>query len=109
MGDVFGSTYCTIAATSAKDCNEGFLCPRPAKQSVRLSDRSINTLYVYISEVVENFKHDVVGGNLNKRGWVFQERALSLRTIHFTAEQAYWECGSVVRCENLAQKFVLVP
>lgn len=109
MEDVFGSAYCTIAATSAKDSNEGFLCPRPAKHSVRLSDRNTDTLYVYISEVVENFKHDVLGGKLNERGWVFQERALSPRTIHFTAEQTYWECGSVIRCENLAQKFMLVP
>jgi len=40
---------------------------------------------------------------MNKRGWVLQERALACRTIYFTAQQTYWECGGGVRCETLTK------
>ncbi|KAF4633919.1 hypothetical protein G7Y89_g4193 [Cudoniella acicularis] len=33
------------------------------------------------------------------RGWVFQERLLSLRTLHFHAEELIWECASGISCE----------
>ncbi|KAH8896503.1 HET-domain-containing protein, partial [Thozetella sp. PMI_491] len=40
-----------------------------------------------------SFEDDVENGELSRRGWILQERALSRRTIHFTGEQIYWECG----------------
>jgi hypothetical protein len=105
MEKVFASAYCTIAATSAKDSNEGFLTHRSVKQCVRLVDKNAGPPFsVYACEVVDgNFKCDVENGRLNTRGWVFQERALSPRTIHFTPMQTYWECGSVICCDNLIQ------
>lgn len=33
------------------------------------------------------------------RAWVFQERLLSVRTLHFHAEELIWECGSGISCE----------
>jgi hypothetical protein len=103
MEAVFASAYCTIAATSAKDSTEGFLIPRSAKEYVRLQDGADSQLYVYVGTGGEIFDRDVEKGELNKRAWVLQERALSRRTIHFTTEQTYWECGSVVCCETLVQ------
>ena len=103
METVFASAYCTIAATSATNSVDGFLIPRSVKRFVRLQDNKDSQLYAYVSEVSEDFDHDVEQGELNKRAWVLQERALSPRTIHFTAGQTYWECGSVVRCETLVQ------
>ena len=103
MEAVFALAYCTIAATSAKDSTKGFLIPRSVKQSARLQDNKNSQLYVYVSEVSEDFDDDVEKGELNKRAWVLQERALSPRTIHFTETQTYWECGSVIRCETLVQ------
>jgi len=103
MEEVFASAYCTIAATSAKNSNEGFL-PRLVKEFVKLVDNSTGTPFsVYACEVGGSFNHDIENGELNKRGWVLQERALSPRTIHFTATHTYWECGSVIRCDNLTQ------
>ncbi|KAN0077636.1 Heterokaryon incompatibility protein (HET) domain containing protein [Elaphomyces granulatus] len=51
----------------------------------------------------KSFKQAVDEGLLNTRGWVLQERALSRRTIHFTGSQIFWECGSVIRYDNLSQ------
>ncbi|KAH6681343.1 heterokaryon incompatibility protein-domain-containing protein [Halenospora varia] len=36
---------------------------------------------------------------LNKRGWVFQERVLAQRVLHFGAEQLYFECKEMDSCE----------
>jgi hypothetical protein len=35
---------------------------------------------------------------LSQRGWTFQERVLSKRTVHF-GDQLYWECASLRACE----------
>ena len=35
----------------------------------------------------------------SKRGWVFQERFLSKRILHFTGEEIVWECREQTLCE----------
>ncbi|KAI5865699.1 heterokaryon incompatibility protein-domain-containing protein [Durotheca rogersii] len=39
---------------------------------------------------------------LIQRGWVFQERHLSPRTVHFHANEMMWDCIDKQRCECLA-------
>ncbi|KAK3388051.1 heterokaryon incompatibility protein-domain-containing protein [Podospora didyma] len=36
---------------------------------------------------------------LSTRGWVFQERALAARTLHFGPAEMAWECRSLISCE----------
>ncbi|KAH7398605.1 heterokaryon incompatibility protein-domain-containing protein [Pyrenochaeta sp. MPI-SDFR-AT-0127] len=104
MESVFTSAYCTIAATSAKNCTEGFLRRQPLKHCVRLLHGE-NTYNPHSNRVDDDFNEYVEKGILNQRAWVFQERALSRRIIHFTAAQTYWECGSVIRSECLRDSF----
>jgi hypothetical protein len=99
MERVFGSAYCTIAASSAEDSTKGFLSLRSPRQCVKVPNASDSPLY--ICENIDNFHGHVEEGELSQRGWVLQERALSCRTIHFTKEQTYWECGDGVHCESL--------
>lgn len=40
---------------------------------------------------------------LFNRGWVFQERSVSPRIIHFTKDQVFWECWSLEACEILPE------
>ncbi|KAI8712980.1 HET domain-containing protein [Fusarium sp. LHS14.1] len=101
MENVFAYAYCTLAATSAKDCNQGFLS-RSAETFFKLTDPDSNpTPSFYIKETEIDFNKDVAQGPLNKRAWAFQERVLSRRTLHFTAQQTYFECGSNVWCEAM--------
>lgn len=101
MEDVFSSAYCTIVASCAKGTTDGFLKSRPTRQYVTVNiDREAP---LYICEAIDDFHHDVEEGELNKRGWVLQERALSHRSIYFTENQSYWECGEGVRCETLTK------
>lgn len=104
MEAVFRNAYCTIAATSAKDPAEGFL-GRPPAQTPDLQFIRVNSAVhgrIYVSATADTFREDVENGVLSQRAWALQERALSRRTIHFTANQAYFECGDGVRCETLS-------
>jgi hypothetical protein len=103
MEEVFSSAYCTPAATSATSPTQGFLISHPAKRCVRLTDADDKELHLYVEELDSDFAQDVDTGALNKRAWVLQERALTRRTIRFTKERIYWECGSVIHSDNLTQ------
>jgi hypothetical protein len=94
MGEIFANSYCTLAATSAKDSNGGLFLPRTVSQSVKLTDSSGDSPVSFYSGIQDHFERDLDDGDLNSRGWVLQERLLSPRMIHFTAVQTFWECGS---------------
>lgn len=97
MQTIFSNAYCVIAAASADGATKGFL-KRDVEENPLYSVKKGN---VYVSAVTNDFSRDVLQSPLNSRGWVLQERALARRTIFFTANQMYWECGDGVRCETL--------
>ena len=101
MENVFRNAYCTIAATFALDSNEGFLRRTPIETPYVYVPSSAQGP-VYICNSIDNFDQDVEKGPLNQRAWVLQERALSRRTIHFSAKQIYWECGDGIHCATLS-------
>jgi heterokaryon incompatibility protein (HET) len=107
MENIFVSAYCTIAATSTNDWNDGFLprkpIQRPAFPLFQLEDNLGRR--IYIDNEIDNFEKEVDGAPLNQRAWVLQERLLSSRTIHFAANHIFWECGDVVRCNNFSHVF----
>ncbi|KAF2204221.1 hypothetical protein GQ43DRAFT_453902 [Delitschia confertaspora ATCC 74209] len=105
MEDVYSSAFVVIAASRAKDHADGFLKDRPQRDWCMLppSPISPDKSPLYLCENIDDFEQDVLKGELNRRGWVLQERALSHRTIYFTKSQTYWECGQGVRCETLTK------
>lgn len=100
MEDVFSNAFCTVAASSAKSSVIGFLGRRPPRDAINVLTPSGP---LYLAEFIDDFSSDVEESVLNSRGWVFQERALSKRSIYFTDTQIYWECGRGVFCETLAR------
>lgn len=107
MEDVYNFAYCTIAAACARGTTHGFLQPRTPRDFVTLKHNTRDAFY--ICKAIDNFGADVEEGELSRRGWILQERALSRRTIHFTDTQVYWECGDGVHCETLIKmrKYVI--
>lgn len=101
MESVFSSAYCTISATCARSFSDGFLRSRPPADYIRVPNAPEGYGPFWLSETVDNFHADVEEGPVNRRGWVLQERVLSRRTIFFTANQIYFECGAGVRCETM--------
>lgn len=104
MENVFASAYCTIAASSAPNWEDGFLGRNLGSQYIQIQDISGRRVYVCDDiDDIDDFNKGVDEGPLNKRAWVLQERVLSRRTIHFSAKQTYWECGEGVWCENFTR------
>jgi hypothetical protein len=101
MQDVYSGAYCTIAATSAVDSKAGFLERSVCSDYIHIQDTSGKQFYVCTE--VDDFDNDVENAPLNKRAWVLQERVLSRRTIHFSANQVYFECGDGVWCESFTK------
>ncbi|KAI1173823.1 hypothetical protein F4777DRAFT_589617 [Nemania sp. FL0916] len=104
MERVFSSAYFTIAATCSfgSGDGDGFLKPRKARQSVTMRGPPGSDAPYFVCEAIDDFARDVEQSDLNQRGWVLQERALSRRTIYFTKRQSYWECGGGVRYSRKA-------
>lgn len=101
MEDVFSQAYCVLAASSANGQHDGFLQARSQRRYLTLRQDPLPP--VHICEFIDDFQQHVLNSNLNKRGWVLQERVLARRTIYFTGKQTYWECGSGVRCETMTK------
>ena len=98
---IFNLAYCVIAASHARSDNDGFLIDRREREFVSFTSTQGP---FYVCEAIDNFQSDVIGGNLNRQGWILQERAFARRTISFTTTQTYWECGEGVRCETLTKQ-----
>ena len=104
MASVYHNSTCTIATHSAKNDSEGFLAAaleripsillrhRPSYAGASRSTPEFRSLYLGSS-----FKDQVNKSFLNQRGWVFQERILSRRILHFTRHRVFFEDGFVVR------------
>lgn len=116
MEDYYCGAYCTIAATSATGSSDGFLKTRlqagsKARQrhcyalNTRIGSESVAESTFYLCSAIDDFAEDVDKSRLSSRGWVFQERALSRRTIHFAETQVYFECGQGIRCETMTKLF----
>ncbi|KAF7896065.1 hypothetical protein EAF00_006080 [Botryotinia globosa] len=97
MQTTFSGAYCVLAACNAESAKVGFLENRESRSKcVKIGD-------VFVSPITTDFERDVLNSPLARRGWVLQERALARRTIYFTDNQTYWECGEGIRCETLAK------
>jgi hypothetical protein len=119
MQRVFSSALLTISATSASNWEQGFCSsmlglsqPQELFEHVRLGIRRLGSrLSLHRAAATENFKllldndfkRRVDSGPLNQRAWVFQERVLSRRLIHFSSDSIYWECGEHVRCDDFRE------
>ncbi|KAL2264973.1 hypothetical protein VTJ83DRAFT_7483 [Remersonia thermophila] len=94
MAAYYGNSYCTLAATSAADAKEGFLQPRSddlVSKSITLPPWAPRGRQVRIAWVPD-WSKEVPSSSLYTRGWVFQERTLSKRTLHWGRRGLWWEC-----------------
>ena len=101
MESIFSQAYCTIAATAAADSKVGFLERDIGTEYVYVQDASGK--HFYISNDIDDFDNDVDNSKFNTRAWILQESVLARRTIHFSANQTYWQCGEGIYCENFTR------
>ncbi|KAI1744423.1 hypothetical protein F4680DRAFT_224058 [Xylaria scruposa] len=109
--NTWGIAHCTMAATSASGLCDGFLNPHDFETRQRHCFRLNSGIEpksdsnFYLCSPIENFAKDVEKSYMNSCGWVFQERALSRRTIHFSKTQVYFEHGQGIRYETMTKLF----
>jgi hypothetical protein len=106
MADVYKNSYVTLAAESARNSHEGILNPRhlafgsieiPFNSKAHTIDTSM-----YVRPVQDDWQTSITGAKstLYSRAWVLQESMLAPRTLHYGAQQMFWECKSCSRAEG---------
>ncbi len=92
MAAVYHNSDCTIAAHASRHDNDGFLSasllPAPRRHLVSVERSQMNHSFLLLKS---NFRLQVNQSFLSQRGWVFQERILSPRVLHFVRYYAFFE------------------
>lgn len=68
-------------------------------QNLSVADEPTN---IYVLPRFRSFGEEISASPLAKRGWTFQERALSARIIHLGRDSSYWECKECCHGEDYA-------
>jgi hypothetical protein len=101
MRSVYKGGICNIAATAASNGANGLFSTRdpftisPFTIDIARKDFEQSYLCFRGEARYEGF----IKAPLNRRGWVYQERLLSPRTIHFSS-QLFWECKELEASET---------
>jgi hypothetical protein len=121
MDCIYEGSLLTLSATCSGGVNQGFLRARrsspnfpiqksklanpvhgvyatswtmPTGLKVPVSVRQRLSHSVIVSETADAKDHPLLA-----RGWVFQERLLATRTLHFLSQELLWECRCQYWCE----------
>ena len=110
MTDIYeGSSIC-ISALSAEDCNKGFakLASAQAKVGIlRCPTKRSEFAEIFVGRedsLTQGMAHDVIEDqHLSTRGWTFQERLVSVASLHYTNQGMVWECVNAEIIETRSQ------
>lgn len=97
MGSIFANSDLTLAASESKDCEDCFLRTRAPLRYHHC--RLYEGCGLRYKVVVEDCKSGITPSLLDTRGWVYQKRLLSPRTVHFDLDLVRWECRTGWDCE----------
>ncbi|RSL48351.1 hypothetical protein CEP54_012957 [Fusarium duplospermum] len=108
MGDIYHNAFLTVSASHARD---GFGGCFNSQSAVGLGETFITitnrdqlgqeSSIIFASTISSDPPRVVENSPINDRGWVYQERILSPRIVHFASTQVVWECRKTYRLENL--------
>ena len=114
LGSIYGNSCVTIAATSSANSSGGCYNLQSidqAQQSSRVFEiptvvsgqRSVLCVCCWFDgQTQEDMEspQQIRNGSLSDRGWAFQERLFSPRTLHYTTDQLFWECRRAYIAED---------
>ncbi|KAH6991520.1 heterokaryon incompatibility protein-domain-containing protein [Ilyonectria sp. MPI-CAGE-AT-0026] len=107
MHHIYDMGTLNLSATGAEKAADGLFFPRTKFtqpcQKVLAASSKCNDSRGIIACIDHNWYRFVSSAALNSRGWVFQERMLSQRVLHFARPQMYWECFSAYESEDYIQ------
>ena len=104
MADIYQNAVLTIAATHARTGTDGMF--RNFKNStflVPLDDEPDVTETIHVRDRIDHITRrpwrNPEHFPLLSRAWVYQERYLSQRVLHFGPQEIFWECNETLRCQ----------
>ncbi|KAL8779486.1 MAG: hypothetical protein Q9203_001387 [Teloschistes exilis] len=111
MDEIYANSYLTLAATSAKTSSDGFLKDYDSPVAIRSwkspKDPTIDGKYylTYRHSVLNTWQYIEDKTLWATRGWIFQERLMSRRILHFLPDfELAWECRTEDDSQNLSHK-----
>ncbi|KAH8654037.1 heterokaryon incompatibility protein-domain-containing protein [Tricladium varicosporioides] len=116
MKDVYGNAYVTLCPLISRSCLEGFLRRNPPSISLtcapeihpldagqyRLRFHRSWLFNMYMDTPLDPFSQDIIAAPWIRRGWTFQEAALSKRVILFGATATHFQCRKFRKTEGQA-------
>jgi hypothetical protein len=105
MADIYSRGFLTIAATRGKSGSAGLFHNYRLKEVCGTTERGLS--YRILCHDNTQFTHPGIGWEeeegtnfpLLTRGWVYQERLLSPRVLHFGPFELLWDCCESCHCE----------
>ena len=103
MGSIYAKSLLTIVASNAVDCSLGCFEERQPLQveDCQILDDGENTVF-FAGTDHDNSYHYLRDRHLDTRAWVYQERMMSPRTVHFCGSEIVWECRERLTCQRCA-------
>ncbi|KAK2590090.1 hypothetical protein QQS21_012230, partial [Conoideocrella luteorostrata] len=103
---IYSSAACNLAASASDDPYGGLFQVRDttaiAPGLIKAPSMAMHDKPHYIVDTRYRDRQ-ILSGPLHRRGWVFQERFLSVRVLYFGQSQMFWECLSEFKCEGFPQ------
>lgn len=110
MSEIYANCILNLSADRASTVKEGFLGPRTWPAILPVFDDGVSDLSTPQPKCVITFQNvtdmALATEPLGSRAWVFSERILSPRTLHFGSGEMFWECsGCIVASESCPKGF----
>ena len=112
MAAIYHGSLLTLAATKAESSSIGMFAriPPEFEEHELISGTGLNgvpySIFVRIDHGHQEGSIPVKEHPLLTRAWVFQERLLSSRVLHFGHFELLWECAEATSCECLRSKYI---
>ncbi|KAI4950160.1 hypothetical protein J4E91_004816 [Alternaria rosae] len=104
MHRVYRYSHCNIVAADSRDADGGLFRKRipheilPVKYHGTKASRHLGEK-AWTIVPADLWEKELLSSAIYGRAWVFQERILSPRILHFTKHQIFWDCGTLSACE----------
>ncbi|KAH7303066.1 heterokaryon incompatibility protein-domain-containing protein [Stachybotrys elegans] len=102
MDQIYTHATLNLSATAAHDGSGGLFFER-GPETVDVCHSQQHPGIVAFLHPSHSFVHEVVKSPINKRAWVFQERMLATRVLHFCRSRLIWECCNLQEAEPLSE------
>jgi hypothetical protein len=101
MHRVYQNSYCNIVAADSKHSRGGLFRQREVSDVMPAEYHGKRIFGHQSWSIIPSDLWDaqLLGTSIYTRGWVFQERMLSPRLLHFAKKQIFWDCATLSACE----------